>query len=173
MTEGRLRDLSKSHISQHKVLVRFVNLCSARVSVRWINFSGEEVEYKQVESGARYDIATYGTHPWVFRHTQSNQLMGVQLHSNRATSFEAYRFVREKQELDLLSREQVVKVLSGRCVISVKIVPPYYTIPSLTDSSLQVIAALVRRGGSQDRLDRLGLPSTLQHSLAEILHQQG
>lgn len=46
-------DLSKSHISLHKVLVRFVNLCPVRVSVRWINFSGEEVEYKQVESGGR------------------------------------------------------------------------------------------------------------------------
>jgi len=98
--------------------------------------------------------------------------MGVQLHSTRDTCFEAYRFVREKQELELLSREQVVEVLSGRCVISVKIVLPYYPIPSLTEISQRAIAALLRGGGWQDSLDRLGLPDTLQHSLAKILDQQ-
>jgi len=54
MSEGGLGDLSKSHISQHKVLVRFVNLSPDTVSVRWINFSGEEVEYKSVGSGVRF-----------------------------------------------------------------------------------------------------------------------
>jgi len=54
MSEGGLGDLSKSHISQHKVLVRFVNLSPDTVSVRWINFSGEEVEYRSLGSGVRF-----------------------------------------------------------------------------------------------------------------------
>jgi len=170
MSERGLVDLIKSHISRHKVLVRFINLCPVTVSARWINFGGEEVEYKKVEPGARYDVATYGSHPWVFRCSDNNLLMGVQLHNTRATTFEAYTFIREKQQVGLLNREQVVQALSGRNVLSVKIVSPFYTIHTLRHISLQAIATLVDH--SEASLVSLGLPITLLDILKGMLEQQ-
>jgi len=99
--------------------------------------------------------------------------MGVQLHNSRATIFEAYRFVREKQQVGLLNREQVVQVLEGRCVLSVKIVSPFYTTKTLRLRSLEAIASIIRGSEhNQDRLDSLGLPMTLLDTLRDMLGHQ-
>ena len=129
----------------------------------------------------RYDLATYGTHPWVFRDMASNQLMAVQFQTSRMTSFEAYRFVSEKQQLGLLNREQVLQVMSGRCVLSVGIVAPFYSLDTLRQRSLDTIATLVRSGihdgghghSAEDHLDRLGMPAMLQQKLLEMLGGDG
>jgi len=123
----RFGTLEKSHFSRHKILVKFVNRCPVSVSVRWINFTEEEVEYSQLEPGGRYNVSTYGTHPWVFRDLSSHQLMGVQFHAKRWKQFEAYRFVSEKQQLGYLSGEQVGQVMAGRVVVSVVIVLQYHS----------------------------------------------
>ena len=125
----------------------------------------------------RYDVVTYGSHPWVFRDQASQQLMGVQLQASRVTSFEAYRFVRKKQQLGLLTGEQVQQVLGARCVLSVGIVPPFYTLDTLRERSLHTIATLIQAGQGgvgdslQDRLAGLGLPATLLHRLVVLLGQ--
>eukprot|EP00092_Neocalanus_flemingeri_P036237 GFUD01039454.1.p1 GENE.GFUD01039454.1~~GFUD01039454.1.p1 ORF type:complete len:181 (+),score=61.68 GFUD01039454.1:67-609(+) len=180
MSESKFGTLDKSHISRNKICVRFVNRCPVSVSVSWINFSGEEVEYGQLEPEERYNVATYGTHPWVFRALSSQQLMGVQFHGKRCPQFEAYRFVSEKQQLGYLSGEQVGQVLAGRCVVSVAIVTPCYTLHTLRQRSLLSIATLLsgEECGSdsdsdcvQDRVARLGLPATLQHRLMVMLRK--
>jgi len=96
--------------------------------------------------------------------------MGVQLHNTRATTFEPYTYIREKQQVGLLNREQVVQVLSGRNVLSVKIVSPFYTIHTLRERSLQVVATLVDH--SEASLDNLGLPRTLLEILKDMLDQK-
>ena len=53
MTDSRFGSLDRSHISRDKICVRFVNRCTVSVSIRWINFSGEEEEYGQLDPGAR------------------------------------------------------------------------------------------------------------------------
>ena len=107
----------------------------------------------------------------MFRDTSSQQLMGVQFHGARWKQFEAYMFVGEKQQLDQLSREQVQQVLSGRCVVSVVIVPPCYTITTLRQKSLITIATLLLQNSDmlQERVASLGLPATLQQSLRVLL----
>ena len=99
--------------------------------------------------------------------------MGVQLHNTRETTFEAYRFIREKQQVGQLNREQVGQVLLGRNVLSVKIVSPYYTIHTLRHISLQAAAALVRGvDPSEGSLESLGLPRILLDMLTDMLEQQ-
>ena len=115
----------------------------------------------------------------MFRDLASNQLMGVQFQANRGSSFEAYRFVCEKQQLGKLTSEQVQQVLTGRCVLSVGVVPLFYTLHTLRQRSLHTIATLLLQTGQdsdsdsvQDRLVSLGLPATLQHRLMVMLRQQ-
>jgi hypothetical protein len=127
-------------------------------------------------------VATYGSHPWVFRDLPSQQLMGVQFQASRVTSFEAYRFVYEKQQLGLLTGDKVQQVVAGRVVLSVVIVPPFYTLHTLKQRSLHTIASILLQTGQggdsdhsdsvQNRLVSLGLPATLQHRLMVMLRQQ-
>ena len=53
MIDSKFGSLEKSHISQHKVLVRFVNRCPWKVIAYWVNFKGEEVKYSEIGPGER------------------------------------------------------------------------------------------------------------------------
>merc|ERR1712107_779093 len=37
------------------------------VSLMWMNYKGEEVEYKKLHPGESYSVNTYLSHPWVLR----------------------------------------------------------------------------------------------------------
>ena len=43
--------LQKSHLGRHSdsVKVTFVNLCSENISIHWVDYDGEEVEYFSVD----------------------------------------------------------------------------------------------------------------------------
>ena len=59
--------------------VEFENLTGVTVRVVWLDYSGEEVEYTRLAPGHTYNIATFATHPWIFRSAeQPDQLLAAQ-----------------------------------------------------------------------------------------------
>lgn len=55
----------RSRESTKKTTIQFVNDTGSKVNVMWIDFAGERVQYKELDSGASYEQDTFLTHPWI------------------------------------------------------------------------------------------------------------
>jgi len=170
MTEAKFGSLDKSHISRHKIKIRFINTCKISVSAIWINFSGEEVTSRELESGQKFDVETYGTHPWIFRGHLPDHLMRVQLFKHRVEKFEAYRFLNEKHQIGQLTTAQLKQALNGNSVICVKIVEPCYYLPTLLQIASRSVLHYIRKDNNLNKnIVDLGLPATIQDKLLSLL----
>ncbi len=55
----------RSRESTKKTTIQFVNDTGVKVNVMWIDFAGERVQYKELDSGGSYEQETFLTHPWI------------------------------------------------------------------------------------------------------------
>jgi hypothetical protein len=54
-----------------------INRCpQASLRVLWLDFDGQEREYRVLGPGQEAQFITYPNHSWLFRHAQSNRLVG-------------------------------------------------------------------------------------------------
>ncbi|MBS1625643.1 MAG: hypothetical protein JST83_16570 [Bacteroidetes bacterium] len=61
----------KSLNSLDAVNVTFVNHSKRQLHINWIDYSGSEVSYKDLEDGDSWTIPTYLTHVWIIRKTDN------------------------------------------------------------------------------------------------------
>jgi len=142
--DARLGSLERSHNSWHRMQVEFENLTEVTVRVVWLDYSGEEVEYTRLAPGDTYDIATFATHPWIFRSTeQPDQLLAAQFPGARKTRFECFRYGHALQRTGRASVAVVAEMLRGEALISVQIVAAVYPVPALLNIATNRAAAQI------------------------------
>jgi len=171
--DARLGSLERSHNSWHRMQVEFENLTGVTVRVVWLDYSGEEVEYTRLAPGDTYDIATFATHPWIFRSTeQPDQLLAAQFPGARKTRFECFRYGHALQRTGGASVAVVAEMLRGEAIISVQIVAAVYPVPALLNIATNRAAAqIVDTVVSSDNHDSgrvVNLALTLARRLAGI-----
>jgi len=170
--DARLGSLERSHNSWHRMQVEFENLTGVTVRVVWLDYSGEEVEYTRLAPGDTYDIATFATHPWIFRSTeQPDQLLAAQFPGARKTRFECFRYGHALQRTGRASRAVVAEMLHGRgqVTMSVQIVAAVYPVPALLNiatnsATAQIVSSVV----SSDSGGVMNLTTILARRLADI-----
>jgi len=163
-----MNDLSRSHRSRHRVKVWFTNRFSGPVSLLWLNYSGQEVEYKVLQESDRLHVTTYGSHPWVARHTEGegDNIFFQWAPEDKRGYFEAYRYFQHHFEAGILTRRQVESALVASYPLEVSLVPEYYQPVSLRQLVLRQLASLKL---TEDSVKTLGLPEILEEELKVLL----
>lgn len=68
----------KSRESRKRVPLHIVNTTHHSVDIIWLDFNGNEVTYaKGLKSGDRFAVATFETHPWIFRDHESRRKLAI------------------------------------------------------------------------------------------------
>lgn len=171
--------LQKSHLGRHSdsVKVTFVNLCGENISIHWVNYDGEEVEYfsvDEVRPDERKEVLTFRTHPWMFKNA-SNQHMFVKYSDRVVKYFEALRYLTDKYESGMIRLPQFQLQVQGRECIEVHIVPaPELTLTQACLSRLCEMLEVVRGRGDaapqsvvENIVDKLEIPMHLHQEIAK------
>jgi len=158
----------RSHVSNHKIKIQFINKYPGSVSVRWLDFSGEEREYTVLQRTthpthqSRFNVNTFVTHPWVFYDTQTQQRVSVQFAGRRLVVFEGWSCLQLYKARNLLDRTTFNQICRGERDLPVYIVPNYY--PNLTLRQLCVhnVAKLIN---CVNAVQALEIPQQLKEEL--------
>jgi hypothetical protein len=59
----------KSVYDFDSVNITFTNNSKRLLHINWLDYTGHEVTYHDLEDGASWSIPTYQTHPWIIRKT--------------------------------------------------------------------------------------------------------
>ncbi|XP_023341524.1 uncharacterized protein LOC111711406 isoform X4 [Eurytemora carolleeae] len=161
----QFRLLDRSQNGTTSVQVRFTNLCCKPVSVRWLDYSGQEIQYTVLQSREQYNVTTFLTHPWVFYNYQTDEKRAVQVAGARVCCFEAHRFLSLNSGLRNTDR---ARILEGSQLINVPIVPSIYPVHSLR---LLVISRVVNLVRNKDDIQELELPDTIKTDI-EVLYRR-
>lgn len=163
-------DLRSSVRSTHTVMVIFKNKTQKRASLKWLDFSGNEIEFAKLLPEQTYSASTFITHPWIFIDIDTGENLSVQVPGCRLPVFEAYKFT--QRLVHLASLQQLTQMLRGEAQIVVRIVDQVYPPPS--DLRLQAMNVVeeVLEGRSIDEISSLELPKSLEEELVRNLSLQ-
>jgi len=160
-------DLGRSIRSTHAVIVRFMNKTDKQVSVKWLNFSGDAIEYKQLEPKQEWSARTFVTHPWVFTDIQTRESLSVQAPGQKINVFEAYRFLQKL--VNRVKIHHLNRMLKGQTEIGVRIVDNVYPPPAELRLLSMNLAKQVLEGRSLEQIQSLELPKILESEIVEEL----
>lgn len=73
MERSPLRSLN----SQEKCKIIFMNRSRRRVEIIWLNYTGEETKYFDLNPSSLYIIDSYVTHPWLVRDSRGRNIVPV------------------------------------------------------------------------------------------------
>jgi len=164
MTDDELR---RSIRSSHEVIVRFMNKTNKQVSLKWLNFNGDAIEYKQLEPEQSWSARTYITHPWIFTDTATRQNLSIQVPGQKIQIFEAYRFLQKL--VNRVTIQQLKLMLEGKAEIGVRIVNTVYPPPHDLRFQAMKVAKQVLEGRSFEEIVSLELPKILESEIVEEL----
>ncbi|XP_025989396.1 von Hippel-Lindau tumor suppressor homolog [Solenopsis invicta] len=158
MDENRQRELRilKSLSSQHESFVKFINTTPHTVTLYWMDYQGQAINYGDLSSGDFREINTFQTHPWIF----VNKVTGVRYLVNQcdvffpAPWFRAYRGINPDAFHELPQRIERTNVY---------IVLPMFTLQQL---SMRVIKNCLTYDSQAFLLD---IPRSLQYEISTML----
>jgi len=164
----QLLNYNRSHVSAHPIKIQFVNMYSGSVSLRWLDFSGEQVQYAVIPRGrnSRFDVRTFCTHPWVFYDTETQQRVSVQLAGRRVGIFEPWCALQLYKIRNLINQETFNKIARCQQQLRVFIVPNVYPVQPLRQLGLRAIAKILK---SVEKVEQLEIPLQLQEELKNLL----
>ncbi|XP_050466904.1 von Hippel-Lindau tumor suppressor homolog [Cataglyphis hispanica] len=99
--------------SQHESFVRFINTTPHCVTLYWIDYEGQAINYGDLSPGDYREINTFHTHPWIFVNKETGVRYLVQQHDVFFPEpwFVKYRGVRRSELPQRIERTDVHIVL--------------------------------------------------------------
>ncbi|KAG5305754.1 VHL disease, partial [Acromyrmex insinuator] len=144
--------------SQHESFVRFINTTPHTITLYWMDYQGQAIDYGDLSSGDYREINTFYTHPWIFvnketgdRAKRNRYLVGQRDVFFPAPWFLQYRGVTQDKLPQRIERTNVYIVL------------PMFTLQQL---SLRVIKNCLTYDSQAFHLD---IPRSLQLELVTML----
>jgi len=155
----------RSHHSQRKVMVKFINRHKTLpVSLQWLDYDGERVEYALLGPGEAFEVDTFCTHPWVL--DSSNKDLLFVWPGELKTFFEAYHFsqtlaakvehMSDWSNRFLQGEEELVIYINGM-----------YQPQSLREATLISVAQAIKF--RPDYVQKLRVPHVLEQDLRAVI----
>jgi len=157
-----LASLDRSHDSNFRIKIQFVNSTRKTVSIRWLDFDGAEVTYSNLQPGARYNVNSFLTHPWVFYDQQTSEKLSVLLCRQRVSKFEASRTIKIYMQRRMIQFNHIRAISRGEAPLTVFIVQPYFPIRSLRHICMKTIRKHLQH---VDKINSLEIPENLKSEL--------
>jgi len=161
-------DLRTSTNSSQPVLVIFKNKTEKIVSLKWLDFSGEKIEFATLLPEQQFPASTFITHPWIFIDAETGDNLSVQVPGGRLPVFEALKFI--QRHVNVASIQQLTQMLKGKAQILVRIVENVYPPPSDLRLLAMNVVEEVLEGRSIEAITSLELPKGLEK---ELVHNLG
>ncbi|XP_018398587.1 PREDICTED: von Hippel-Lindau disease tumor suppressor-like isoform X1 [Cyphomyrmex costatus] len=144
--------------SEHESFVRFINTTPHTITLYWMDYDGQAIDYGDLSAGDYREINTFYTHPWIFvnKETGDRAKRNRYLAEQRDVFFPAPWFLQYRGVTQDKLPQRIERT-------NVHIVLPMFTLQQL---SMRVIKNCLTYDSQAFRLD---IPRTLQLELATML----
>ena len=162
--------LDKSHLSQRKCYVKFVNDSDEDVSVYWLDYQGNEVLYfENVQPGDSRQLKTFHTHPWVFKTSAAGEYLHVAYCRKLVLRFEVLNFMIDQFYHHALDLQRFQLQVQGTMPVTVSVQKRKTLLEISKKIILTTIGKRTVQADLKSHILRLELPKHLEEDLINSL----